>query len=166
LPTFGIGSTGADGPAHTFAVAVVRPVNVHNRACAWLLRSDLVLEHTLQLLSDFCLSFNVVRKYERGVQARCARAASPVGDCPPVRLVKLDSIQFMLGNHTPANFPFLTHVRDSRHRTTFYTVRFWASGAPCGGVAVRVWVRVNARVATAGAGPHHDARVCGRGPSL
>jgi hypothetical protein len=61
--------------------------------------SDEIISGTLTLLSDLCASVNVVRK-----------------------LLSLESIQFIIMNHSPAHFPFLAHVSDTRHRTTFYTV--------------------------------------------
>eukprot|EP00053_Salpingoeca_punica_P016645 m.158193 g.158193 ORF g.158193 m.158193 type:complete len:1075 (+) comp17011_c0_seq2:97-3321(+) len=60
--------------------------------------SDLVIDRTLELLGDMCVGFTSVR-----------------------RLVKLETVHFMLENHTPQNFPFLEEVSDTRHRTTFYS---------------------------------------------
>eukprot|EP00051_Salpingoeca_urceolata_P032840 m.17679 g.17679 ORF g.17679 m.17679 type:complete len:1077 (+) comp5522_c0_seq1:322-3552(+) len=60
--------------------------------------SDLLIEKTLKLLNDLCLGYTSVRK-----------------------LVKLESIKFILQQHTAEHFPFLDSITDTRHRTTFYT---------------------------------------------
>jgi exportin-7 len=36
-------------------------------------------------------------------------------------LLKLDTVHFILGNHTAAEFPFLDVAANSRLRTTFYS---------------------------------------------
>ncbi len=36
------------------------------------------------------------------------------------RLVKLEVIQFLLGNHGAENFPFLNQVKDTRLRSKYY----------------------------------------------
>lgn len=63
--------------------------------------SRLIVNKTLQLLNDLSVGYSSVRK-----------------------LVKLESVQFILENHTPEHFPFLnvTHSNlDMRCRSTFYT---------------------------------------------
>ena len=91
---------------------------------------------------------------------------------PNRRLVKLDSVQFILSNHTPENFPFLNQVADTRHRTTFYTVRrstlthTFAASFPLV-IFPHLCVRATGAhtapraglSASPGARPHHGARV-------
>jgi len=63
--------------------------------------SRIIVSKTLQLLNDLSVGYSSVRK-----------------------LVKLESVQFILENHTAEHFPFLsvTHSNlDMRCRTTFYT---------------------------------------------
>jgi exportin-7 len=63
--------------------------------------SSVITNKTLQLLNDLSVGYSSVRK-----------------------LVKLNTIQFILENHTPEHFPFLsvTHGNlDTRCRTSFYT---------------------------------------------
>uniref|UniRef100_A0A6A7FXJ8 Exportin-7-A-like n=2 Tax=Hirondellea gigas TaxID=1518452 RepID=A0A6A7FXJ8_9CRUS len=63
--------------------------------------SELLLNHTLKLLSELSNGYNSVRK-----------------------LVKLDEMQFMLNNHTSEHFAFLSNVvsvKEMRSRTLFYT---------------------------------------------
>eukprot|EP01147_Barroeca_monosierra_P003947 gene3947-6410_t len=65
----------------------------------WSTESEEVIRSTLSLLSDFCTPFNSVRK-----------------------LVRLESVQFLLSNHTSECFPFLDCMNDTRLRTTYYNV--------------------------------------------
>ncbi|EDQ87045.1 uncharacterized protein MONBRDRAFT_27806 [Monosiga brevicollis MX1] len=78
---------------------------------------DRILEQTLKLFSDFCLSFNVVRK-----------------------LVKLQSVQFILANHTPSNFPFLVHAlgRIMTHEFSEEDQRFEQFMAPLAAVGQQI----------------------------
>ncbi|KAG8202063.1 hypothetical protein JTE90_010427 [Oedothorax gibbosus] len=67
----------------------------------YLSGSELIVNRTLQLLSDLSVGYTSVRK-----------------------LVKLDEVQFMLNNHTSENFPFLgsaMQISDMRCRSVFYT---------------------------------------------
>lgn len=59
-----------------------------------------IIDKTLQLFNDLSVGYSSVCK-----------------------LIKLESVQFILDNHTPANFPFLDvsfHNLDLRYRTIFY----------------------------------------------
>ncbi|RWS05952.1 exportin-7-like protein [Dinothrombium tinctorium] len=63
--------------------------------------SELIITKTLQILNDLSVGYSSVRK-----------------------LVKLDEVQFILGNHTSEHFPFLgnaAQINDMRCRSTFYT---------------------------------------------
>lgn len=60
--------------------------------------SDLIITKTLELLSDLCFGYSSLR-----------------------RLVKSETIQFILDNHTSEHFPFLDTCTDTRHRSTYYT---------------------------------------------
>jgi exportin-7 len=66
-------------------------------------RSERIINKTLGLLNELSIGYSSVRK-----------------------LMKLDSIHFMLANHTSDNFPFLGYtnphfVKEMKCRTTFYT---------------------------------------------
>eukprot|EP00055_Hartaetosiga_balthica_P015687 m.94625 g.94625 ORF g.94625 m.94625 type:complete len:1074 (-) comp8927_c0_seq1:2588-5809(-) len=63
----------------------------------WCIQSDTVIRSTLSLFSDFCTPFGVAKK-----------------------LINLDSVQFMLGNHNSETFAFLNSMDDTKHRTAFY----------------------------------------------
>ncbi|XP_067928160.1 exportin-7-like isoform X2 [Watersipora subatra] len=64
--------------------------------------SEIIISKTLQLLNDLCVGYSSVRK-----------------------LVKLETVQYVLTNHNSENFPFLgangmATLKDTRCRTTFY----------------------------------------------
>ncbi|XP_062503145.1 exportin-7-like [Corticium candelabrum] len=66
-------------------------------------RSEIVIKKTLQLFSDLSVGYSSARK-----------------------LVKLESVQLLLNNHTPEHLPFLisragADQLDMRYRTTFYS---------------------------------------------
>ncbi|EGD78507.1 hypothetical protein PTSG_09205 [Salpingoeca rosetta] len=73
---------------------IVQKIISNLRYCT---NSEDVIRETLDLLSEFCTPFNAVRK-----------------------LVRLDSVQFLLANHTSEHFPFLDYMEDTRLRTTYY----------------------------------------------